>query len=135
MRHIRNSIHESNRSFKERKRTYMMDRRFRVCKKAKLQGRGKLDLKMPSSTIEKLGGGSRTTSPLSSPSTMNPISSLTSLYLSLSLLCFFSFRIYQKKQKYIYIYIKDGWTIKVQRWEKPTMKRTRGYGYGWRGWL
>lgn len=42
--------------------TYMMDRRFRVSRKGKLGGWGRADLKMPSSTIEKFAGGTKTTS-------------------------------------------------------------------------
>lgn len=53
----------------------MMERRFRVWRKGKLDEVGKLDRKMQSSTMAKLGGGTRTAS-LSSPfstSTINPI--------------------------------------------------------------
>lgn len=49
-----------------------MDRRFRESRNGKLEGWGKPDLKMPSSTIEKLEGGSKTWS-FSSPSNISPI--------------------------------------------------------------
>jgi len=55
--------------------TNMMERRFRVWRKGKLEEVGKPDRKMQSSTMAKLGGGTRTAS-LSSPfstSTINPI--------------------------------------------------------------
>ena len=47
----------------------MTDRRFRVRRKGKLEGVGKLDRKMQSSTIEKFGGGTKTASSSSPPST------------------------------------------------------------------
>lgn len=56
--------------------TYMMDRRFRESRKAKLRGWGNPDLKMPSSTIEKFEGGTSTTS-FSCSSNISPIASLS----------------------------------------------------------
>ncbi len=50
-----------------------MDRRLRVSRKGKLEGWGKPDLKMPSSTIEKFVGGTNTTSFSSSSNIINPI--------------------------------------------------------------
>lgn len=46
--------------------THMMERRLRVLRKGKLGGWGNPDRKMPSSTMEKLEGGTRTSSPSSS---------------------------------------------------------------------
>jgi len=52
----------------------MMERRFRVWRKGKLEGVGKLDRKTQSSTMAKLGGGTRTASFWSfSKSTIIPI--------------------------------------------------------------
>lgn len=52
----------------------MMDRRLSDSRKAKLEGCGKPDLKMPSSTMEKLEGGTKMDSLSSSSSNiMSPI--------------------------------------------------------------
>lgn len=70
---------------KEKKeKTYMMDRRFRVRRKGKLEGWGKLDRKMRCSTIEKLGGGRRMwwCPPPSTASPIKPILCLTEMNLN-----------------------------------------------------